>query len=436
MKNEKVVIFWFRRDLRLEDNVGLHQALRSQFPVLPVFIFDQEILGRLDNKNDRRVDYFQQTLQSINETLKAHDSKLSTFYGKPLEVFKTLEEQYDISAVFCNRDYEPQAIKRDTEIFEFFKAKNIPFKAFKDQVIFDKSDIVKSDRTPYTVYSPYAKRWRETLTAAHYKSYPVDFKNFFRQPYSGILSLEEIGFQKTEIVFEKPALDPAIIDEYEKYRDYPAMQRTTQLGIALRFGTISIRQCVAFALKHNQTWLSELIWREFFMQILYHFPTVVHHAFKPKYDFIVWRNDESGFQKWCEGKTGYPIVDAGMRQLNQTGFMHNRVRLIVASFLCKHLLIDWRWGEAYFAEKLNDYDLSANNGNWQWAAGSGCDAAPYFRIFNPTSQTEKFDKNFEYIKKWVPEFGTGDYPEPMVDHSFARERALKAYSKAMNKAES
>jgi len=232
MKNEKVVIFWFRRDLRLEDNVGLHQALRSQFPVLPVFIFDQEILGRLDNKNDRRVDYFQQTLQSINETLKAHDSKLSTFYGKPLEVFKTLEEQYDIRAVFCNRDYEPQAIKRDTEIFEFFKAKNIPFKAFKDQVIFDKSDIVKSDRTPYTVYSPYAKRWRETLTATHYKSYPVDFKNFFRQPYSGILSLEEIGFQKTEIVFEKPALDPAIIDEYEKYRDYPAMQRTTQLGIA------------------------------------------------------------------------------------------------------------------------------------------------------------------------------------------------------------
>lgn len=436
MKNEKVVIFWFRRDLRLEDNMGLHQALQSGFPVLPVFIFDEEILGRLDNKNDRRIDYFQQALQSVNKTLKAHHSKLCTFYGKPPEVFKTIDEQYDIQAVFCNRDYEPQAIKRDTEIFRFFKAKSIPFKAFKDQVIFDKSDVVKSDGTPYTVYSAYAKKWREILTAKDYQSYPVDFSNFFLQPYSDILSLEEIGFEKTEMFFEKPALDAGIIDEYEKYRDYPAMQRTTQLSMALRFGTISIRQCVAFAFKHNQTWLSELIWREFFMQILYHFPKVVHHAFKPKYDFIEWQNDESGFEKWCEGKTGYPIVDAGMRQLNQTGFMHNRVRMIVAGFLCKNLLIDWRWGEAYFAEKLNDYDLSANNGNWQWAAGSGCDAAPYFRIFNPTSQTEKFDKNLEYIKKWVPEWGSGDYPEPMVEHSFARDRALKAYSKAMNKADS
>lgn len=436
MKNEKIAIFWFRRDLRLEDNVGMHHALRSGFPVLSIFIFDEDILGKLENKNDRRVDYFHQALLSINETLQVLHSKLCTYRGKPLEVFKMLNEYYDIQSVFCNRDYEPQAIKRDTGIFEFFKMENIPFKAYKDQVIFDQSDILKSDGTPYTVYSPYVKKWIEALCETDYKSYLVDLKNFFHQSYSGILSLGEIGFEKTEIVFQKPVLDAAIIDEYEKYRDYPALQRTTQLGIALRFGTISIRKCVAFALEHNQTWLSELIWREFFMQILYHFPNVVHHAFKPKYDFIGWRNNEVEFQKWCEGKTGYPIVDAGMRQLNQTGYMHNRVRMIVASFLCKHLLIDWRWGEAYFAEKLNDYDLAANNGNWQWAAGCGCDAAPYFRIFNPVTQTEKFDKNLEYIKKWVPELGTDDYPKPIVEHRFARERALQAYGKAINNAES
>jgi deoxyribodipyrimidine photo-lyase len=434
MKNEKIAIFWFRRDLRLEDNVGLHHALRSGFPVLPIFIFDEDILGKLENKNDRRVDYFHQALLSINETLQVHHSKLCTYHGKPLEVFKMLNEHYDIQSVFCNRDYEPQAIKRDTGIFEFFKTKNIPFKAYKDQVIFDQSDILKNDGTPYTVYSPYAKKWIRALREDDYKSYLVDLKNFFHHSYSGILSLGEIGFEKTEIVFQKPILDAAIIDEYEKHRNYPALQRTTQLGIALRFGTISIRKCVAFALEHNQTWLSELIWREFFMQILYHFPIVVHHAFKPKYDFIEWRNNEVEFKKWCEGKTGYPIVDAGMRQLNQTGYMHNRVRMIVASFLCKHLLIDWRWGEAYFAEELNDYDLSANNGNWQWAAGCGCDAAPYFRIFNPVTQTEKFDKNLEYIKKWVTELGTDDYLKPMVEHSFARERALQAYSKAINSA--
>ncbi len=431
MINEKVAIFWFRRDLRLEDNVGLYHALRSGFPVLPIFIFDIDILEKLENKKDRRVDYFHKALHAINQTLKAHHSKLTTYHGKPLEVFETLEKSYNIQTVFCNRDYEPQAIKRDTEIYAFFKAKNIAFKAYKDQVIFDKSDILKTDGTAYTVYSPYAKKWRETLQEKDCRFYPVDLKNFFHQPYSDILSLEEIGFEKTDMAFVKPALDAAIIDQYEKYRDYPAMQRTTQLGIALRFGTISIRHCVAFALEHNQTWLSELIWREFFMQILYHFPNVVHHAFKTKYDFVKWRNNETEFRKWCEGKTGYPIVDAGMRQLNQTGFMHNRVRMIVASFLCKHLLIDWHWGEAYFAEKLNDYDLAANNGNWQWAAGCGCDAAPYFRIFNPTMQMEKFDKRMEYIKKWVPELDTGEYPKRIVEHSVARERALNEYGKAL-----
>ena len=427
----KISLFWFRRDFRLEDNVGLSHALSSGFPVIPIFIFDEAILSHLEDKKDRRVDYIHQALSKINKELKGHQSTLQTFYAKPMNVFKNLSEQYDIQAVFCNRDYEPQAIKRDTEVYQFFKAQNIPFKAFKDQVIFDKNEVVKNDGTPYTVYTPYSKKWKEKLTTENYQVHLSDFAIFLKQDFSEINSLQEIGFQKTNFDFVEPKLDPAIIDEYDKFRDYPAMQRTTQLGIALRFGTISVRQCVAFALEHNPTWLNELIWREFFMQILYHFPKVVHQSFKAKYDFIQWRNNEEEFKLWCEGKTGYPIVDAGMRQLNETGYMHNRVRMIVASFLCKHLLIDWRWGEAYFAQKLNDYDLSANNGNWQWAAGSGCDAAPYFRVFNPALQTEKFDKKLEYIKKWVPEFGTANYPKPMVEHSFARERVLAEYKKAL-----
>lgn len=427
----KVSIFWFRRDLRLEDNAGLCQALASGFPVLPIFIFDTAILDALANKSDRRVDYIHQALSAINLTLKNYHSKLSSFYGKPLEIFQQLTQEYDIQAVFCNRDYEPQAIERDTEIYNFFKSQNIPFKAYKDQVIFDKNEVVKNDGTPYTVYTPYAKKWKEILTEKDYHTHKADFNHFLKQDFTEIHSLKDIGFKKTEFHFETPKLEAKIIDEYDKYRDFPALQKTTQLGIALRFGTISIRKCVDFALQHNQTWLGELIWREFFMQILYHFPKVVSHSFKTKYDFIQWRNDEQEFELWCTGNTGYPIVDAGMRQLNETGYMHNRVRMIVASFLCKHLLIDWRWGEAYFAEKLNDYDLSANNGNWQWAAGCGCDAAPYFRVFNPALQTEKFDKNFDYIKRWLPEFGTEKYPKPIVEHHFARDRALKIYGEAV-----
>lgn len=427
----KVSIFWFRRDLRLEDNAGLSQALASGFPVLPIFIFDTAILNALEDKNDRRVDYIHQALSAVNLELKKHQSRLNSFYGEPLEIFKMLSEEYAIQSVFCNRDYEPQAIKRDTEIYAYFKDRNIPFKAFKDQVIFDKNEIVKNDGTPYTVYTPYSKKWKERLTEKDFEVHQSNFIHFLKQEFIEIHSLKELGFEKTDLVFEMPKLDASIIDEYDKYRDYPALQRTTQLGIALRFGTISVRQCVSFALQHNQTWLNELIWREFFMQILYNFPKVVNHSFKAKYDFIQWRNNEHEFEMWCKGKTGYPIVDAGMRQLNETGFMHNRVRMIVASFLCKHLLIDWRLGEAYFAKKLNDYDLSANNGNWQWAAGCGCDAAPYFRVFNPTTQTEKFDKNLEYIKKWLPEFETNDYPEPIVEHGFARDRALKIYGEAV-----
>ncbi|MBX2967578.1 MAG: deoxyribodipyrimidine photo-lyase [Cyclobacteriaceae bacterium] len=427
----KVVIFWFRRDLRLEDNTGLYHALNTNFSVLPVFIFDTGTLEKLENKQDRRVHYIHQALNTINIELKKYGTKLNTYFGNPVEVYKILSEEYDIQAIYCNRDYEPQAIERDTAIYKFFKDKKISFKACKDQVIFDKNDILKNDGTPYTVYTPYSKKWRETLQAANYQPVKLNYKNFFQQEHSPIHSLNAIGFKETDMIFEKPELNSAIINEYDKYRDYPAMQRTTQLGIALRFGTISIRKCVAFALQHNTVWLSELIWREFFMQILYHFPKVVHHSFKQRYEHIQWRNNEAEFQLWCEGKTGYPIVDAGMRQLNETGYMHNRVRMIVASFLCKHLLVDWRWGEAYFAYKLNDYDLSANNGNWQWTAGCGCDAAPYFRVFSPELQTEKFDKDLKYIRKWISEFETTDYPKPVVEHTFARERVLRVYSEAL-----
>lgn len=427
----KISVFWFRRDLRVEDNVGLYHALQSDHPVLPIFIFETDILDKLESKHDRRVDYIHQALSAIDEQLKAYNSALKTYHGNPLEVFKSLLEEYDIQSVFCNRDYEPQAIERDASIFYYLQERNIPLKAYKDQVIFDKKDILKNDDTPYVVYTPYARKWREKLTAKDYQAYQPDLKNLLQQNSSNIHTLNDIGFEKTNILYTKPELDAQIINEYDKQRDYPALQGTTRLATALRFGTISIRKCVAFALQHNQTWLGELIWREFYMQILYHFPHVVNKPFKPKYEFIEWRIDEEGFKKWCEGKTGYPIVDAGMRELNQTGFMHNRVRMITASFLCKHLLIDWSWGEAYFAKKLDDYDLSANNGNWQWVAGSGCDAAPYFRVFSPMAQTDKFDKNLKYIKKWVPELNTSKYPEPMVDHKFARERVLAAYAKAL-----
>ena len=428
---KKVSIFWFRRDLRLSDNVGLHHALHSNDKVLPLFIFDETILSKLENKKDRRVDYIHQVLNKINSELKSYGTTLTTFYGNPLSIYKKLIEEYDIQAVFCNRDYEPNAIDRDKEIYYFLKEHNIALKGYKDQVIFDRNEILKKDGKPYTVYTPYSKKWKEALKKEHYTAYDLNFDNFYKQPFSDIHSLEDLGFEKSDIEFSLPILDESIINDYDKNRDFPAIQKTTQLGIALRFGTISTRKCVEFALKHNEVWLSELIWREFFMQILYHFPKVVHQSFKIKYDEIKWRNNEQEFQKWCDGKTGYPIVDAGMRQLNETGYMHNRVRMIVASFLCKHLLIDWRWGETYFAQQLNDYDLSANNGNWQWAAGSGCDAAPYFRVFNPEIQTTKFDKDFEYIKKWVPEYGTSKYVKPIVEHRFARERALQVYGETL-----
>lgn len=428
----KINVFWFRRDLRLEDNTALFHALKSDLKVLPVFIFDKEILDQLNDQSDKRVGYIHQVLTGINDELKNYKSTLKTFHGKPLEIFKHLIKDFEIDTVFCNRDYEPQAIKRDEEVAHFLSQNEIKFSDYKDQVIFEKNEVLKDDNSPYTVFTPFSKKWKLNFNRVKIEIFDGDFSNFIQLKNEEMISLKELAFEKTDFEFKKPVLEKKIIDSYDKNRDFPALNHTTRLGIALRFGTISIRKCVEFASKHNDIWLNELIWREFFMQILFHFPYVVKGCFKQKYENIEWRNDEKEFKLWCEGKTGYPIVDAGMRQLNETGFMHNRVRMVTASFLTKHLLIDWRWGEAYFAEKLLDYELSSNNGNWQWAAGCGCDAAPYFRVFSPEAQTEKFDKDLKYIKEWLPE----NYNEkPIVEHKTARDRALKVYKKGLEKAD-
>jgi deoxyribodipyrimidine photo-lyase len=430
---QKVNVFWFRRDLRLHDNAGLYHALKERFPVLPIFIFDTNILAHLE-KEDRRVEFIYETVININQELVKQNSSLQVYYGTPAEAFKKLFDEYDIKTVFANNDYEPYAIERDAEIQNLLAKKNADLKTFKDQVIFEKNEVLKDDGRPYTVYSPYSHKWKDKLTDFYIKSYPVERynKNFFRQFPRAIPSLRSMGFKATNRKFPPGSMDKNLIKNYDKTRDFPGIEGTSRLGIHLRFGTVSIREIVSEAKRLNSTFLNELIWREFYMSILWHFPHVGQHkAFKPEYDNIKWRNNEDEFEKWCNGQTGYPIVDAGMRQLNATGYIHNRVRMIVGSFLCKDLLIDWRWGEAYFAEKLLDYDLAANNGGWQWVAGSGCDAAPYFRIFNPELQTKKFDPDLEYIKKWVPEFQELNYPKKIVDHAEARERCLKAYKEAL-----
>ena len=430
---DKISIFWFRRDLRLHDNVALFNALKSGEKVLPIFIFDTSILDKLP-KNDARVSFIIKELRSMNEHLKSFDASIDILHGKPIEVFETLIKKYQIASVFTNQDYEPYAIRRDQEILELLKSENISFNSFKDQVIFEKNEITKKDGNPYVVYTPYSKKWIEAyeqINHIHYSSEDL-LSQLYTQSKAKELKLEELGFEETNTPIKNYIFNSRIINEYEETRNFPALDNTSKLGPHLRFGTVSVRQMVSRAEEQeNKTFLKELIWREFFMQILWHFPHTHKDSFKPKYDRIVWRNNEDDFKKWCNGTTGYPMVDAGMRQLNNTGFMHNRVRMLVGSFLCKHLLIDWRWGEAYFAEKLHDYEMSSNVGNWQWVAGTGVDASPYFRIFNPTSQIKKFDKDFSYIRKWVPDFQELTYPSPMVDHKFARERCLKIYKEAL-----
>jgi deoxyribodipyrimidine photo-lyase len=434
--NQKVSIFWFRRDLRLEDNIGLNQALNGNSPVLPIFIFDIEILEQLP-ENDARVTFIHKTIQHLNDYLKQHyNSSIAMYYGNPIEIFNSLANDYSIDAVYTNHDYEPYALERDAAIKKLLTAKNITFYTYKDQVVFEKDEIVKSDGNPYVVYTPYKNRWKEKFNPEIHLGFSdklSNTNNFIKDPELPSLSLLDMGFVPSQITVPDYIISEVFIENYEATRNYPAkMNGTSRIGPHLRFGTVSIRKIMHQALKaNNEVFWNELIWREFFMQILWHYPKTVNYAFKPKYDRIQWRNNKTEFEKWKSGQTGYPLVDAGMRELNQTGFMHNRVRMLVASFLCKHLLIDWRWGEAYFAEKLLDFDLSANVGNWQWAAGSGVDAAPYFRIFNPITQVEKFDKQKEYINKWVPDLQELTYPAKMVDHKIARERCLKVYKEAL-----
>jgi len=425
-------IFWFRRDLRLDDNTGFFHALNSGEEVLPIFIFDDSILSQLP-KDDARVTFIYQQLEKMQTQLQSIGKSLAVFYGKPSEVYQQLIAENKIKTVYTNHDYEPYARKRDLELYQLFKENTIEFKTSKDQVIFEKSEVVKDDGSPYVVYTPYSNKWKENfkkVTLNHYKS--EDFlKKIILHSYP-FLSLNDIGFKTSSIKVTPYDISNSLIDNYEATRTFPALNKTSYLGIYLRFGAVSIRKMVAKAIESkNETFFKELIWREFFMQILWHFPHTTNSSFRPKYDTIRWENNEDLFQKWCDGKTGYPFVDAGMRELNATGHMHNRVRMIVASFLCKHLLIDWRWGETYFAIKLLDYEQASNVGNWQWAAGSGVDAAPYFRIFNPAEQIKKFDKDLHYIKKWIPELETSEYPEPIVEHKFARERCLKVYKEAV-----
>lgn len=429
-------IHWFRRDLRLNDNAALYHALKSNKPVLPIFIFDTNILDKLEDKTDARVNFIHEALQNLQLQLAQMGSTLWVYYGTPVEAFKKLISTYSIDKVFTNTDYELYAIERDEQVKQLLQNNGTGFHSFKDQVIFEKNEVLKDDGTPYTVFTPYSRKWKATLNPFYYKAYPTEnyFNNFLKTSVQSIPSLVAMGFKETTVSFPAKELNELIISKYNLQRDYPAIKGTTQLGVHFRFGTISVRTAVAKALQLNETYLNELIWRDFYQMIIHHFPHVQQgKAFRKEYDLIEWVNNESHFDKWCKGQTGYPIVDAGMRELNTTGYMHNRVRMIVASFLTKHLLIDWRWGEAYFAKKLLDFDFAANNGGWQWAAGSGCDAAPYFRVFNPTLQTEKFDKKLQYVRKWVPEFESFNYVKPIVKHEDARKRALAVYGKALKK---
>ncbi|WP_420379239.1 cryptochrome/photolyase family protein [Gilvibacter sp.] len=429
MKNEKIAVFWFRRDLRLTDNAGLYAAAEGDLKILPLFIFDENILDELP-EDDARVNFIFNSLKRMHDKLRSNDAGFCIRKGNPLDVLKELSEEFNIATIHTNRDYEPYARKRDKAVADWAKEVGIEFHRYKDQVIFEPQEVLKDDGDPYVVYTPFKNKWMEHFKPADHQAYPeVEASSFvaFEQEFP---TKESLNIKPSEI--EVPDYDLDVVPNYKDTRNFPAKDGTSRLGPHLRFGTVGIRTLVQDVKDEEETFLSELIWREFFMQILYHFPKVVNNNFREKYDAVPWRNNKEEFKKWCEGNTGYPMVDAGMRELNNTGYMHNRVRMITAGFLCKHLLIDWRWGEAYFAEKLLDYELASNNGNWQWAAGTGCDAAPYFRVFNPTTQIDKFDKQREYIETWVPEYKSDDYPQPMVEHKMARERAIETYKEALN----
>ena len=429
-----MVIFWFRRDLRLDDNHALFKALKSGYDVLPIFIFDSNITNKL-NQNDHRLNYINNVLDGLNKRLSENKKKIYIYKGDPIEIISKLIIKLKIKEIYLNKDYEPYARDRDDKIEKLCVANNVSYNSFKDHVIFEEDQIVKNDGTPYVVYTPYSRKWIEKFQSNHLDSYPSELN------LDGFVDSDKIREVNYLMDFEKNIISPKtynlnkdLIDKYEETRNFPALDSTSRIGVNLRFGTVSTRKIVKTSSERsNNTFLKELIWREFFIQILWHFPHTTEKSFKDKYERIEWRNDMDDFKLWCDGKTGYPIVDAGMNQLNKTGFMHNRLRMVVGSFLCKHLLIDWRLGEKYFADKLFDYEQASNVGNWQWVAGCGVDAAPYFRIFNPEEQQKKFDKELQFIKKWIPNYDKDNYINKIVDHKFARERCLNTYKKALNK---
>ena len=430
---EEINIFWFRRDLRLYDNSGLSAATSDKLKVLPIFIFDTSITNKLP-ENDRRINFIYDNLVEMDSELKKkYNSSLNIFKGKPIEIFKELIGKYKINSIYTNNDYEPYAFSRDSSIKKLLESKKIQFKSYKDHVVFEKNEVVKDDGNPYVVFTPYMRKWKtnlnEDLTNLEEKKV---LNNFYTKTISGLLDLNNYGFIENDKKIESFKLNSEIVTKYAETRNFPSINSTSKLGPYLRFGTVSVRKIVTGLLKFkDQTFLNEIIWREFFMQILFHFPHTSTKSFKPKYDKIVWLDDPKSFDAWKNGETGFPLVDAGMKELNKTGFMHNRVRMITSSFLCKHLLIDWRLGEKYFALKLNDYEMASNVGNWQWASGSGVDAAPYFRIFNPHTQIVKFDKNRDYINKWL-NTDSNDYPNEIIDHKIARKRCLETYKKYLD----
>ena len=428
--------------MRLHDNRTLLAALDSGLPVLVAFLFDQDILDRLDNTKDRRVSFIHHEALKLKAELQEVGGDLLAAHGNPTTVWANWIEQLSknglkVREVHVGRDYEPYAQERDRQLSHWFDEQGITFKGTKDSVVFEKNEVTKDDGKPYTVFTPYSKKWRKALQPSDYAC-AHSAERLSQQQLIGIgemmqqqvPTLEEMGFEN--VWKEGGLIPPTIVEDqllkaYGEQRDFPSVPGTSRLSVHLRFGTVSIREALRQGLATSEKWTTELIWRDFYQTIVYHFPHSATDSFRPAYDAIPWLNDEEQFEAWCQGKTGYPLVDAGMRELAQTGFMHNRVRMVVASFLCKHLLIDWRWGERFFARHLLDFDLASNAGGWQWAAGSGCDAAPYFRVFNPTSQLQKFDKDLIYVRKWVPEYGTSLYPEPIVDHAVARVRAIETY---------
>jgi deoxyribodipyrimidine photo-lyase len=473
MQQHSSALFWFRRDLRSYDNAALHAALTAAKRVHCVFVFDTEILGRLSNRVDRRVEFIWRSVEELKSALEVLGGGLIVLHGVARDEVPRLAGALGVEAVYANHDYEPQAVARDAAVAETLAVRNIAFLTRKDQVIFEKDEILTKDGRPFSVFTPYRNAWQAKLKPFYLKAYPIEKyrERLAPVPTAGLPSLQTLGFEATNLVEIGilPGMSGARrmledfkvhLADYHRLRDFPAVKGTSFLSVHLRFGTISIRELTRVAQAGGteaQAWLSELVWRDFYFMILHHHPRVVEHAFRSEYDALPFPNNESWYAAWCEGRTGYPLVDAAMRQLNLTGYMHNRLRMVAASFLVKDLLVDWRRGERFFAERLNDFDLAANNGGWQWAASTGCDAQPYFRIFNPVTQSQRFDPQGKFIRHYVPELAGcddkmihapwqmspleqalaacivgRDYPGPIVDHAVQRKLALELYGRARN----